>query len=801
MLIGYANIDTDKITEYAKEHPGWTNDHWQDYFVLHRQDIPLGGSKRVLSPVSVRGDMETFLGLAAHLASTGQKFEVHMHDGFAAIISYNRLKFVLPAQFVTIEPLTDYTGIPAGQIAAIGQDGGISLPAVPENTQSSLGREAADVEAKLSLLEKEAKAVEDCTSSDMKDLKEQLDSLMEKIHARQEELMEKLQKKQAELAAKEKALKRELFILETQIYGIRCYLGEVVSFYTVRGGKPAPKDLPVIIYQKIRYLDEELGKYLSLYEFGNHEHDPEQLLNILKSRDDIADLVCPGPKSMSAIRISRTGTVKKASDEVANILRDYELYHDNQLAVMIRNGEQIHISWLDPEYISVSDDNLFYRPGETDSQAYDEHDIFEKSRVESEASKARNEMISRWFFFSVLQGVVDNTGLISLPEKTKITDMASPYIKFSTAEGWVADNRYGSFKEMLEKSASIPLRAGDAVLTGMRIVRNDYLKNTSGEAWRNNRGIGEKNRTAGASLPKRKVLPISKVIPRLVVKYSVQVCRAYIKMIPDGETWYEYDGGNTRTTYPMKDRDDAVIVKKPDYELVCTDETVREEEETTKTIRCEDWLYYAGKNGSNSYRSLSDKQLVALSGIRRKDVFYTDSEGKENGQDCYNCHKMKDAYELQEKGVQLLCRKVVRAEIIGETDHHYYCITQNWGINGEYNVNFRIFDSEMIPLTFLCSTWVSSVIASGNVGNYRLCGDSMNYADMLPYLNITLTHLREREKEEKALLEKAGGGTWLKNTPGWDAVLCEWKIRNRYHALTAARAGKFIKEINAGTCP
>lgn len=800
MLIGYANIDTDKITEYAKEHPGWTNDHWQDYFVLQRQDIPLGGSKRVLSPVSVRGDMETFLGLAAHLTSTGQKFEVHMHDGFAAIISYNRLKFVLPAQFVTIEPLTDYTGIPAGQIAAIGQDGGIDLPAVPENTQASLSRKAADVESKLSLLEKEAKAIEDCTSSEMKDLKEQLDSLMEKIHARQEELMKKLQKKQAELAAKEKALKRELFILETQIYGIRCYLGEVVSFYTVRGGKPAAADLPVVIYQKIRYLDEELGKYLSLYEYGDNPDDLNQFLEILKTRDDVADLVCPGPKSMSAVRISRTGTVKKASDKVANILRDYELYHDNQLAVMIRNGEQIHISWLDPERISVSDDNLFYRPGETESSAYNEQDFFERSRVESETSRARDEMISRWFFFSVLQGVVDNTGLISLPEKTKITDMHSPYIKLSTAEGWVADNRYGSFEEMLEKSASIPLRAGDTVLTGMRIVRNDYRENTSGDAWNNNRGIGEKNRTAGASLPKRKVLSVSRVIPRLIVKYSVQVCRAYIKMTPDGDVWYEYDGGKTSSSYPIDGRDDAVIVRRPDYELVCTDEIIKEEE-TTKTVRCEDWLYYAGKNGSHSYRSLTKRQLAAVSGIRKSDVFYIDSEGNKKEKYCCNYYEMKDSYELQEKGVQFLCRKVVHAEVIGETDHHYYCITQNWGINGEYNVNFRILKSEMIPLPFLCSTWVSSVIASGNVGDCRLCGDSMSYADMLPYLNIALSHLREREKEEKALLEKAGGGTWIKNTPGWDAVLCEWKIRNRYHALTAARAGKFIKEINAGTCP
>ena len=793
-MIGYTHIDTGRITEYAKEHPKWTNDHWQDYFFPHRQEIPLNGKQRIYDPLSVQRDMETLLGLAAHLTVTGQKFEVHLHDGFAAVISYNKIRFVLPAQLVTVEPLTDYACIPAGQIAAIGQGGGIGLPAVPENTQASLSKEVSDVEAEIGMLKEEEKTIEDCTSSDMKDLKEQLDKLMEKIHARQKELMEKLREKQDELAAKEKALKRELFILETQIYGIRCYLGEVVSFYTVRDGKPAPEGLPVVIYQKIRYLDEELGKYLSLYGFGDHGNDPGQFLDILKTRDDIADLVCPGPKSMSAVRISRTGTVKKASDKVANILCDYELYHDNQLAVMIRNGEQLHISWLDPERISVSDDNLFYRPGETDSRAYDGQDFFERGRVETEASKARDEMISRWFFFSVLQGVVDNTGLISLPEKTKITDMKSPYIKFSTAEGWVADSRYGSFEDMLKKSSHIPLRAGDAVLTGVNITRDDYRGGTTGAAWDNNRGIGERNRTSGASLPGRKVLPLSRVIPCLCIKYDVQVCKAYAEMVPDGTTWYEYDGGHTRTTYPIEGRNDAVVTKTTDYRMVYTDEAVKSEEAVEK-IKSAKWLYYAGRNGSQSYRSLSEKQLAAMSGIRKKDIFYIDSEGKEKEKYCCNSYVAKEAYELQEKGLQLLYRKVTNATILGETDHQYYCITKNWSINGEYNVNFEILDSEMIPLPFLCSTWVSSVIASGNIGSYRLCGNRMSYADMLPYLNTALSYLREREKEEKALVESLGGGEWLEKTPDWDAVLCEWKIKNRYHTLTPTRAGRFANAL------
>lgn len=790
MLIGYACIDTDKITEYAKEHPQWTGDHWQDYFYFHQKDIPVRKTGGVGDPLSDSHDMKLFLGLAAHLAATGQKLGVYMRDDLAAVIGYSGKKFVLPAELVAVEPLTDYTDVPAGQIAAIGQGGVMELPAVPENTQSALNKKAADTEAQLDLLKKREKEIQDCTAPGMEDLKKQLDELMENIRDRQSKLMTELRKKQEELDAEKKRLNKELFILETQIYGIRCYLGEVVSFHTVRGGKPAAADLPVVIYQKIRYLDEELGKYLSLYGCGSCGDDKEQFLEILKTRDDIADLVCPGPKSISAVRISRTGTVKGASDKVVNALRDYELYHDNQLAVMIRNGEQIHISWLDADRISVWDENLFFRPGETESRAYNGQGDSEMEPMEYESPGSRNEMISRWFFFAVLQGVIDNTSLINLPEKTRITDMRSPYIKFSTAEGWVADTRYGSFADMMKKSSHIPLREGDAVLTGTRIHRDDY-RTDAGRAWSNNRGIGNRNRTAGASLPGKTVMPINRVIPCLSVKYAVKVCRAYLETIPDGRTMYEYDGGKCRTSYLIQDRDDAVVVKLPDYRIVYTDEVMKEEE-TTKTVGGEDWLFYARWNNSRSYRSLSKEQLMEVSGISRA-IMYIDDCGRERWA-CGEFDGKKAAYELQEKGIRLFYRKVTDAVILGETEHEYYCTARTWGARGEYNVNFRIYDGEMIPLTFLCSTWLNSVVTSGDTGWYCLCDAGMSYADMLPYLNIALTHIREREKDEKARIEEAGGGEWLKENPDWDAVLCEWKISRKCHVLTKRRAAQFLRD-------
>lgn len=801
MLTGYTNIDVNKIKNFASANPTWTKDHWADYFYPNRNKIPLSGTGRVMDPIGDREEAGIFYGLLSHLSETGQKMEVYMKDDFAAVIGYNGKRFALPSELVPVIPLTDYSSVAGSRlkIALVGKGGsrGMMLPDVPGESGLEIRKKKSETEESLLKLAEEEKAIKDCTSGAMADLKKQLDELTKKIEERQKQLMEELKKKQDELAKKKRELEKELFILETQIYGIRCYLGETVSFYTIREGNPAPKDAPVVIYQKIRFLDEELGKHLALFAYGAHEDDKEQLLNILKHRDDIADLLCPGPKSISAVKISRTGKVKGASETIANMLEDYDMYHGNQLAVIIRNGEQIHISWLDADKISVSDDNVFFRPGTqdgTEEDAIEEKDPFlrrmrEERRAEQE-KKARKEMLSRWFFFAVLQGVLDNTSLLSLPEKVSITDMSSPYIVFSMAEGWIPESRYGSFADMLQRSENIPFKKGDFVMTGMGIERDDRRSGRTAGAWDNNRGIGSKNRTWGVSLPEREIIPINKVIPNIRVKYTVQICRVRIEMDPEGLVMYEYDEGRIRSSYPDRNRDDAVIVKSPSYTAVYTDDAVGTEN-MEQTIEGDEWHDYAVALGTESYKKLTEEYLLRMSNVRTKEIFYINEEGEECASFGF-INTGKRAYEAQEAGKELFCRKAVSAEIIGEAGSQYYCQANGYGYRSDYTVNFRVYEHEVIPVTFLCSSWIKSVIADGNIGTYTLCGRSMFYADILPYLHKVLVHLEEREKTEKQMIIAAGGEEWLKRSPDWDAVLCEWKIRNNIHALTNTRAKRFV---------
>ena len=81
--------------------------------------------------------------------------------------------------------------------------------------------------------------------------------------------------------------------------------------------------------------------------------------------------------------------------------------------------------------------------------------------------------------------------MIKLPEKIKIAD--SKYVVFSYADGWISDNRYGTFESMLAR-CNEHIQVGDDILTmqSLRAVNPDYRY---GSAWCNDRGRGQANRT------------------------------------------------------------------------------------------------------------------------------------------------------------------------------------------------------------------------------------------------------------------------------------------------------------------
>ena len=71
----------------------------------------------------------------------------------------------------------------------------------------------------------------------------------------------------------------------------------------------------------------------------------------------------------------------------------------------------------------------------------------------------------------------------------------------------------------------------------------------------------------------------------------------------------------------------------------------------------------------------------------------------------------------------------------------------------------------------------------------------VDYANSIPYLNKALEYIRKREKEEAVML-----GRYMELYEGWQVDVSEWRLKNNFHRLTDARAGKFAKE-KAGKIP
>ena len=206
-------------------------------------------------------------------------------------------------------------------------------------------------------------------------------------------------------------------MLDAQIYAVRCFLGETVQFTQVRKGKDAPAEEPCVLYQKMRFLDEEMGKHLSLYGFEGTGAEMGSFVTALAARDDLMELFAPSEKCVTAVRVPRTGTVKAASDEVDGMLKDYENLHGGQVGVIIKNGENLYIGWTDEEKVKISDGNLFYdasakteeRQISEDEEKEEDRPFFTSLRSEEELEKERTKQkrdayregaVSRWFLLS-----------------------------------------------------------------------------------------------------------------------------------------------------------------------------------------------------------------------------------------------------------------------------------------------------------------------------------------------------------------------------------------------------------------
>ena len=666
---------------------------------------------------------------------------IYSDDKFCVFCSAKNV-YLLPIRFVNVELHKDYSNISMSRLRKITSSTSSGMLPADLNDISVSDVENM-IQEKKDLINKKQAEIQS-----LKDEKQaELEAFKKELEERFREKEELLNSKMNEFQIMKENLEKQIYVLESEIYGIRCYTGEVVDFRNINSGKHANIDEPLVIYQKLRYLDEELGKLMSIYDFSGFDEDIKYFENLLKARKDIQELFAPGERSLSILKVSKSGKTYSSSDIFANILASYEKYHGQTLAILLKDGENLWITWLDEDKITITDGYVFF--SQKEQSVTDESDIRASSTVQ--------EKLSRYFIFSILQGLVDSNKLISFPEKV---DVMKPnrYIVFSSADNWLVDDRYGDFSDIINRT-KCQLKKGDMVLTMQHITRDDacnYGNNsTRYQKFCNDRGRGEKNRTHDVSISNCTIYPINHI--DVDKTYSVYIL-AYpfntkeIKTPCKSGGWY--------ISYDFTELQGPPTILKKSITLT-NDMICNEKISKSYASNMDDFFKWYLNFFCDGYEKPITDRLSSMSFFEHNEnirgVFYK-------------------YYSYDEP-----------------TYEYSYFISEekeaNWQTGKRARANMQIYEDEVLNLTFLNSVYIRYAITNNKVKGWRIGGSTVDFAYAIRYLNTALKYLDKREMTEAEMLKP-----YMELYDDWQVDLSEWRLKNNYHSLTPTRAKTFAKQ-------
>lgn len=438
------------------------------------------------------------------ISTFDMKLKCYYIDDMIAVVGPNfsrEVTWVFPSKYVTLQEYKNYDVLTGTERRALlssesTEGSNTSIMFSKDTSRSDLVSKRNEAQSKIETLSVDIQDIKEAKTEELRSLQEEIDKKTAELEEKKNNMISILNAKKLEMETKLEKMNMELFELESEIYAIRCYTGEVLELKKIRSGKSSSEDTPFIFFQKMKYLDEELGKLASIYDVDYTDADTFE--SILKHRDDIMESFVPSERSLVLFKVSHSNKTF-CHVEGQNMLNWYEKYHGRKVAIILRDGDNLYLAWTDDEKINFSDD-AFLRPGVTEdsessmSQKEFETDSAYEKRIKNLKMNNIKEGLGRYFIFSLLQGIVDR-GVIKFPEKVNV--MNSPYIVFSYAEGWISTNEYGSLSDMIDKCNRYT-KGGDPVLLTDSIRaerRSGYYGGYVDQTYHNDRGRGEKNRT------------------------------------------------------------------------------------------------------------------------------------------------------------------------------------------------------------------------------------------------------------------------------------------------------------------
>lgn len=342
-----------------------------------------------------------------------------------------------------------------------------------KNTTSSVGNELlvketnqVAVTSNVNKMESEIEAVNDFTHEDLASTLKEVNALKAQMESKLSELYEQqaimLQKMEAKLAE----YKHQLLIMKTDITAFEYRHGLTVNFTPIHKGEKAPVDQPIIVHQKIIFLDEDLPRLQQLYDT-----DSNSLEVAIKNSDALLEHLCPTNKGVTFLKNRHSSTRYSLNNKVMKFIVDTT---PNSVGMLVRNGENVWLTWFDEKDIYLDEDSFA-------SKATDE-------------STSLDLVKSRYYISNVILGLIEKGELLQLNHN--VTDLFNDTgIIFSNADSQITDSTYIELGELVGKLNKYT-RPDDPIYV-LNTIKDKASYSYYGSSGETERGRGENSLTDG----------------------------------------------------------------------------------------------------------------------------------------------------------------------------------------------------------------------------------------------------------------------------------------------------------------
>lgn len=315
-----------------------------------------------------------------------------IYEGFAIIEVYSKA-YIVPEELLAIVEQTDDV--------AIGNE--IVVKSYNQLVLKDQLEDAKKLIEKVSKFEDEAFAGQLTT---INNLKAEMEAQITAMYEKQAKMM-------AEIQEKIKRYEHELLIMRSDLTAFEYRNGLTVNFMNIHKGTNAPTQQPIIIHQKLIYLDEDLPRLKDLYD----EH-AGSLEVAIKHSPALLEHICPTSKGITFLKMRNSA----GRFELDNTVMEFVQYTmPNEVGVLIRNGENTWLTWLDSQDISLSEDSF--------------------TSKSSDEETSLSLVQSRYYLFNLIMGLIERNQILQLNHVP--TNMFSdPGIIWSNADSQIADSTY-----------------------------------------------------------------------------------------------------------------------------------------------------------------------------------------------------------------------------------------------------------------------------------------------------------------------------------------------------------------------